>query len=196
MNKERAKELLETELKCITRVDACNRDCGKCDLVQNKGYVQMGNKKINHVQRDSRKTRKEVTMTNRGYLKTLSNDKLAELLNGFKIFDLDCIVCEGGKCTKCITKWLDTERMPSVEKGQIREADSCKWLVITINESHDNCLMLSETGVIRDIPTDAVEMWKIVTDETAEMFYNRVFNEFKKATNKVFNELKKENDEI
>ena len=34
MNKERAKELLETELKCITRVDTCNRDCGKCDLVQ------------------------------------------------------------------------------------------------------------------------------------------------------------------
>lgn len=34
MNKERAKELLETELKCITRVDTCNRDCGKCDLIQ------------------------------------------------------------------------------------------------------------------------------------------------------------------
>ena len=34
MNKERAKELLETELKCITRADTCNRDCGKCDLVQ------------------------------------------------------------------------------------------------------------------------------------------------------------------
>lgn len=34
MNKERAKELLETELKCIARVDACNGDCGKCDLVQ------------------------------------------------------------------------------------------------------------------------------------------------------------------
>ena len=30
MKKERTKELL----KCITRVDTCNRDCGKCDLVQ------------------------------------------------------------------------------------------------------------------------------------------------------------------
>ena len=29
------KELLETELKCITRIDTCNGDCGKCDLVQN-----------------------------------------------------------------------------------------------------------------------------------------------------------------
>ena len=75
-----------------------------------KGYVQMGNKKISHIQRDSRKTRKEVTMTNRDYLGTLSNEKLAKLLNGFRIFDLDCIVCEDGKCTRCITKWLDTER--------------------------------------------------------------------------------------
>lgn len=29
------KELLETELKCITKIDTCNGDCGKCDLVQN-----------------------------------------------------------------------------------------------------------------------------------------------------------------
>lgn len=34
MNKERAKELLETELKCITRADICNGDCDKCDLIQ------------------------------------------------------------------------------------------------------------------------------------------------------------------
>ena len=51
-------------------------------------------------------------MTNRDYLGTLSNEKLAELLNGLKIFDLDCIVCEDGKCTRCITKWLETERKP------------------------------------------------------------------------------------
>lgn len=72
----------------------------------------MGNKKISHIQRDSRKTRKEVTMTNRDYLGTLSNEKLAELLNGLRIFDLDCIVCEDSKCTRCITKWLETERKP------------------------------------------------------------------------------------
>lgn len=29
------KELLETELKCLTKIDTCNGDCGKCDLVQN-----------------------------------------------------------------------------------------------------------------------------------------------------------------
>ena len=54
-------------------------------------------------------------MTNRDYLKTLSNEKLAELLNGLRIFDLDCIVCEDGKCTRCITKWLETERKPKKE---------------------------------------------------------------------------------
>ena len=34
MDKDRAVELLEIELECITRADTCNRDCGKCDLVQ------------------------------------------------------------------------------------------------------------------------------------------------------------------
>ena len=49
-------------------------------------------------------------MTNRDYLMGLSNEKLAELLNELKIFGLDCIVCDDGNCTKCITKWLETER--------------------------------------------------------------------------------------
>ena len=52
------KELLETELKCITKIDTCNGDCGKCDLVQNTDELKMGNKKISHIQRDSRKTRR------------------------------------------------------------------------------------------------------------------------------------------
>lgn len=47
--------------------------------------------------------------------------------------------------------------------------------------NRDNCLMLSETGAIRDIPTDTVDNWKIVTDETAESFYDRVFNKLKKG---------------
>ena len=54
-------------------------------------------------------------MTNRDYLRGLSNKKLAELLDGLKIFGSDCIVCEDGNCTRCITKWLETERKPNVE---------------------------------------------------------------------------------
>ena len=39
MNKERAKELLETELKCITRVGTCNRDWFGTRHRRAKGYV-------------------------------------------------------------------------------------------------------------------------------------------------------------
>ncbi len=117
-------------------------------------------------------------MTNRDYLRTLSNEKLAELLNEYRIFD--GIDCEDGDCIKCITEWLYAKRTPNVEKGQIRKMDSIKWLVVTIDANHDNCLMLSETGVIRDISADLVERWKIVTDETAETFYNRVMNDLYK----------------
>ena len=97
-------------------------------------------------------------MTNRDYLRNLSNEKLAELLK----------------------EWLDAKRETHVEKGQIRKMDSIKWLVVTMSVNRDNCLMLSGTGAIRDIPTDTVDNWKIVTDETAEAFYNRVLINLKR----------------
>ena len=34
MTYERALELLKIERECIKRADACNRNCAKCDLVQ------------------------------------------------------------------------------------------------------------------------------------------------------------------
>ena len=84
-----------------------------------------------------------------------------------------CCLCG---CLECITKWLDTERETHVEEGQIRETDSCKLLVGTVSENRDVCGMLSEKGVIRYFPTDVVDTWKIVTDETEEMFYNKIIN--------------------
>lgn len=57
-------------------------------------------------------------MTNRDYLRNLSNEKLAKLLNGLKIFNLDCIVCDDGNCTRCITKWLDAKRETSVKNRE------------------------------------------------------------------------------
>ena len=60
---------------------------------------------------------------------------------------------------------------PNVEEGQIRETDSHKWLVGSISANRDICGMLSEKGVIRYFPIDVVDTWKIVTDETEEMFY-------------------------
>ena len=116
-------------------------------------------------------------MTNRDYLRSLSNEKLAELLDEDIICDCMIKTCPDGSCTKCVTKWLDTEREKThVEEGQIRETDSHKWLVGSISANRDTCGMLSEEGVIREFPTDVVDTWKIVTDETEEVFYNKIIN--------------------
>ena len=121
-------------------------------------------------------------MTNRDYLRGLNDEELAKfILSGNeKICNYmashcgdDCCLCG---CLECITKWLDTERETHVEEGQIRETDSIKWLVTSVNVDRTNCSMLSEEGVIRDFPTDVVDTWKIVTDEIEEMFYNRAIN--------------------
>ena len=120
-------------------------------------------------------------MTNRDYLKTLSNEKLAECLRRSKICACMVETCRDyDDCGKCIKEWLDAKREISVEKGQIRETDARKWLVVAVNTNRDDCLMLSETGAIQDISIDIVNTWKIVTDETAEAFYDRVFNKLKK----------------
>ena len=115
-------------------------------------------------------------MTNRGYLRSLSNEKLVELLDEDKICNCMIETCPDGSCTKCVTKWLEAERKPNVEEGQIREADLHKWLVGIVSENRDTCGMLSEKGVIRYFPTEVVDTWKIVTDETEEMFYNKIIN--------------------
>ena len=116
-------------------------------------------------------------MTNRGYLRGLSNEKLAELLRGSKKI-CHCMIetCNDyDDCEKCIKEWLDAKREINVKKGQIRETDSRKWLVVAVNTNRDNCLMLSETGRVCDILVNVVDTWKIVTDETEEKFYDRVF---------------------
>ena len=52
-------------------------------------------------------------MTNRDYLRSLSDEKLAELLNEFRVFAF--MVCEDGNCRECITNWLKAEREPKKE---------------------------------------------------------------------------------
>lgn len=53
-------------------------------------------------------------MTNRDYFRGLSNKELAELIVGEEICD-SIETCLDRNCTRCITKWLDTERKPNVE---------------------------------------------------------------------------------
>lgn len=128
-------------------------------------------------------------MTNRDYVMGLRDEELAELLNNNRVCDYvgTCPDCD---CIKCITKWLETERKPNVEEGQIRETDSHKWLVGSISANRDICGMLSEKGVIRYFPIDVVITWKIVTDETEEMFYSKITNDL---YNKASNNLKETN---
>ena len=114
-------------------------------------------------------------MTNRDYVIGLDNEKLAELLKGSKICSLMEFCPNYDDCGKCIKEWLDAKREIDVEKGQIRETDSRKWLIVAVNTNRDNCLMLNETGRICDIPIDIVNTWKIVTDEIEGKFYDRVF---------------------
>ena len=54
-------------------------------------------------------------MTNRDYLRSLSNEKLAELLDEDIICDCMIKTCPDGSCTKCVTKWLETEIKPKKE---------------------------------------------------------------------------------
>ena len=134
-------------------------------------------------------------MTNRDYLKELSNEKLAELLKGSKICSLMEWCPNYDDCGKCIKEWLDAKRETSVEKGQIRETDSIKWLVTSVDVDRINCSMLSEGGAIRDYPTDVVDTWKIVTDDPIEAgaFFNSVSDDLHKE---VYNDLKKLKKEI
>lgn len=56
-------------------------------------------------------------MTNRDYLRSLSNEELAKLMAGGEdICDYLIETCLDCNCSKCITKWLGTERKPNVEK--------------------------------------------------------------------------------
>ena len=132
-------------------------------------------------------------MTNRDYLKELTNKELAEFLKGSEICTCMMETCHDYiNCEKCIKKWLETERKPNVEEGQIRETDSHKWLVGSVNTNRDICGMIGETGVIRYIPTDIVDTWKIATDETEEIFYNKITHDFYDKISNILKEINKE----
>ena len=118
-------------------------------------------------------------MTNRDYLKGLSNKELAEFLKGSnKICKMIELCPNYDDCGKCMKEWLDAKPKINVEEGQIRKTDSHKWLVGIVSTNRDICGMVSETGVIRYVPADIVDTWKIVTDETEEIFYNRIIHNF------------------
>lgn len=113
-------------------------------------------------------------MTNRDYMMGLSNGKLAELMAGDRICDY-IETCHGLDCTKCITKWLETERKSDLEKGQIRQADSERcYLILMVTDT--KCLIISEKGTIFRRLKSVVDTWAIRTDISIDEFVERIFN--------------------
>lgn len=104
-------------------------------------------------------------MTNRGYLRGLSNEKLAELLRGSKICHYMRETCNDyDDCEKCIKKWLEMERNPKVERGQMRRNpyDGCFWVILYVNEengTHNWCLGLDEHGNVARLSINVVRTW-------------------------------------
>lgn len=103
-------------------------------------------------------------MTNRDYLRGLSNEKLAELLKGSKICNMMDFCPNYNDCGECIKKWLKMERNPKVEKWQLRRDpyDGCFWLILYVGEEngiHDWCIGLDEHGHVSKLAVDIVRTW-------------------------------------
>ena len=113
-------------------------------------------------------------MTNRDYLMGLSDKELAELLNGDRI--CDCVeTCPDCDCTKCVTKWLGTERKPDVKKGQIRSSDSGRYYLVLYVKNSDECLISTQNGVLVRTPTRDVSAWDVIENADADDFLEKVF---------------------
>ena len=113
-------------------------------------------------------------MTNRDYLMGLSDRELAELLNGDRICDRveTCPYCD---CTKCITKWLETEIKPDVKKGQIRRSDSGRYYLVLYVKNDTECLISTQNGVLVRALTRDVSAWDVIENADVDDFLERVF---------------------
>ena len=103
-------------------------------------------------------------MTNRDYLKGLSNEKLAEFLKESKICSLIEFCPNYDDCGKCIKEWLEMERNPKVERGQMRRNpyNGCFWVILYVSEengTHNWCLGLDEHGNVARLSIDVVRTW-------------------------------------
>ena len=112
-------------------------------------------------------------MTNRDYLMGMSDRELAELLNGDRI--CDCVgTCPNCDCTKCITKWLATERKPDVKKWQIRRSDTGRHYLVLYVKNSSECLISTENGVLVRALIRDVSTWDVVEDADVDEFLGRV----------------------
>ena len=120
-------------------------------------------------------------MTNRDYLKRLSNEKLAELLKGSKI--CHCIrekYNDYDDCEKCIKKWLEMKRELDVEKGQIRW-DTCRgrsWVILHANKKSNWCTILDKYGNVEKMAVGIVRTWDVEEENVnVDEFLERLLEE-------------------
>ena len=113
-------------------------------------------------------------MTNRDYLRGLSNEELAEFMGtNSEICNYMGTCC--WSCSKCIKKWLGIERKSDVEKGQIRQSDSGRcYLILMVADTE--CLTINEKGTIVRRLKSVVETWLIRNDISIDEFVERIFN--------------------
>ena len=114
-------------------------------------------------------------MTNRDYLMRSSNKELSELIwSRNKICDSMHCDCNDN-CLKCIKKWLEMERKPDVKKGQVRRSDSGRYHLVFYVKNDDECLILTENGILVRTPTRDVCTWDVVENADVDEFLERVF---------------------
>lgn len=113
-------------------------------------------------------------MTNRDYMMGLSDRELAELIwSRNKICDSMHCDCNDN-CRKCIKKWLEMEREPDVKKRQIRRSDSGRCHLVFYVKNDDECLILTENGILVRTPTRDVGTWEVEENVDVDEFLERV----------------------
>ena len=115
----------------------------------------------------------------------LDNEKLAELIFSKKEEVCDSMkTCCCNNCLKCIKKWLEMERNPKVEKGQMRREPYLGdfWVILYVSEEngiHDWCLGLNEHGDVARLSVDVVRTWFLweKNDDDVDKFLERLLND-------------------
>ena len=116
-------------------------------------------------------------MTNGDYLRGLNNEKLVEFIWGTK-----SEVCDSMKedcccnCQECTRKWLEMERNPDVEEGQIRR--SCRghsWLILYANKKSNWCTVLDKYGNVEKLAVGIVRTWDVEEENVNVGEFRKVF---------------------
>ena len=96
--------------------------------------------------------------------------------------------CCCNNCLECIKKWLEMERNPKVERGQMRREPYLGdfWVILYVSEEngiHEWCLGLNESGSVARLSVDVVRTWflwdeeKEKNDDDVDKFLERLLND-------------------